>query len=666
MSLEYDSIIKENQRRRDLLFAPYNPFTGEGSPIERVKVCFLANNEQCSFYVPKEMYKDYGGLIDMLNTEGSVEDVLKKTNQPCTPDVVNAFIKSFSENRFYYDFEFWAYACVKIQDKKSKVSIPFILNQPQRKTLVELLDMLFNGIPIRMIILKARQWGGSTLIQVFMAWMQVIRKKNWHSAIIADVDDQARNIRGMYSRVAKDYPEAVGRITFAPYEQSQKNRIIIERNCIVGVGSAQKPDNLRSFDFAMLHMSEVGLWKSTPQKSAEDLVQSVRATVPTVPDSMIVLESTAKGVGNFFHIEWQAAANGESSYRPVFVGWHEIELYQKEITAANYSRFVKFVMTNEYAKFLWGLGATLEGIKWYFDTKKGENYDDWRMKSEFPSTAEEAFQSTGRRVFAQDYVLSARKSCIKPEFIGDISGKATKGKEAFIDITFKAEDKGLLRIWSMPDNSIEVSNRYVVVVDIGGRTEKADYSVIKVFDRYWMGEGGKPEVVATWRGHLDQDLIAWKAAQISKMYCNALLVVENNSLDTNDSEGEHHLTVLDEIVKFYNRLYARTEPDKVRQNIPIKYGFHTNRQTKPMVIDELNGVLREGAYIERDLRACDEMDTYEIKKDGTYGAVDGCKDDLVMTTAIGVWICFKFLPLPKPIVKGSNTVSKRIISEASI
>lgn len=666
MSFDYNSIVKENKRRREILFEPYNALTGEGSPIERVKVSFLANNEQFSFYVPVAMYKDYGGLIDMLNTEGSVEEVLKKTNQPCTPDVVNAFLKSFSENRFYYDFEFWAFTCVKIQDKKSKATISFTLNKPQRKLLLVLLTMLFNGTPMRIILLKARQWGGSTLAQVFMAWMQVIRKKNWHSAIVADVDDQARNIRGMYSRIAKEYPEAVGRITFAPYEQSQKNRIIIERNCIVGVGSAQKPDNLRSFDFAMLHLSECGLWKSTPQKSADDLVQSVRATVPSVPDSFILLESTAKGVGNFFHREWQSAVNGESSYQPVFVAWHEIEMYQKEIHYSYYPRFVKFVMSNDYAKFLWGLGATLEGIKWYFDHKKGENYDDWRMKSEYPSTAEEAFQSTGRRVFSQDYVLSARKSCTHPEFVGDISAKATKGKYALVDITFKAEDKGLLSIWAMPDYSIDVSNRYVTVVDIGGRTEKADYSVIKVLDRYWMGEGGKPEVVATWRGHLDQDLVAWKAAQLSKMYCNALLVVEYNSLDTNDSEGEHHLTVLDEIVKFYNKIYARTEPDKVRQNVPIKYGFHTNRATKPMVIDELNGVLREGAYIERDVRACDEMDTYEIKKDGTYGAVEGCKDDLVMTTAIGVWICFKYLPIPRVVVKGSNAVSKTILSEASI
>jgi hypothetical protein len=221
----------------------------------------------------------------------------------------------------------------------------------------------------------------------------------------------------------------------------------------------------------------------------------------------------------------------------------------------------------------------------------------------------------------------------------------------------------------MPDKEEEVSNRYVVTVDIGGRTKDADWSVIKVTDRYWMMTGGKPETVACWRGHLDQDLVSWKAAQIAKFYNNALLVVESNSLENAElegSEGAHFLTVLDEIVKFYKNMYARTDPEKVRQGLPIRYGFFTDRSTKPMVIDELNGVLREEAYYERDLRTCDELDTYEVKPNGKYGAVEGCTDDLVIVTAIGVWISFKYLPVPKVIEYTGRSRRNRIISEASI
>jgi hypothetical protein len=146
-------------------------------------------------------------------------------------------------------------------------------------------------------------------------------------------------------------------------------------------------------------------------------------------------------------------------------------------------------------------------------------------------------------------------------------------------------------------------------------------------------------------------------------------VVESNSLDKDElegSEGEHFLTVLNEIVKFYKNIYARVDQESVRQGLPVKFGFHTDRATKPMVIDELNGVIREEAYIERDHRAADEMDTYEVKANGKYGAVEGCHDDHVMVTAIGVWICFKFMPLPKVIVHGGSRYSKKMVSEASL
>lgn len=666
--LDFDIVIKENKQRRDVLFSPYNPITGEGSPIERMKIGYFAKGDRWDYSIPLPMYEENKGLIDALNNEGSVEAVLKKVKEALGPDGIevsfNNFLKSFTDLRFKYDFEFWAYTTVKIQDKKTKLIIPFKLNRPQRRVLARLEKMRVAGESIRAIILKARQWGGSTLVQVYMAWIQIMHKKNWHSAIIGQVENQARNIRSMYSRLAKEYPSSMGKIKFLPFEGSSKNRVIEGRDCIIGIGSAEEPDALRSFDFAMAHMSEAGLWKSTPQKSAEDLVQGVRAGLAEGPYTLEVLESTAKGVGNFFHREWQAAVAGKSAYDPIFVPWLEIERLQNPIK--DYHAFIQWMKSDPYAMFLWNKGATLEGIKWYYDFKVGNNYDDWRMKSENPTTAEEAFQSTGRRVFAQDYVNNARKNCTKPEFYGDIYADSLKGKGAFENIEFRQDSKGLLLVWNLPDKTIEVSDRYEVIVDLGGRTEKADWSVIKVIDRYWMIEGGKPEVVACWRGHIDQDLVSWKAAQIAKFYNNALLVVESNSLDTEESEGNHFLTVLDEVVKFYDNIYGRTDPERIKLQLPIKYGFQTNKSTKPMAIDELNGALREEAYIERDLRACDEFDTYEIKPNGSYGAVEGCKDDLVMTTAIGLWICFKYMAFPKLIVKSAGNASKKIVSEASI
>jgi len=195
-----------------------------------------------------------------------------------------------------------------------------------------------------------------------------------------------------------------------------------------------------------------------------------------------------------------------------------------------------------------------------------------------------------------------------------------------------------------------------VFQDIGGRTKDADWTVIKVLDRYWMMDGGVPEVVAVWCGHMDQDLVAWKAAQIAKFYNNALLAVEVNSLNEKD-EGTHHLTVLDQIAPHYDNLYARIDPEKINQGIPVKYGFHTNKATKILIIDTLNAAIRDTLYIERDLRACDEMDYYEIKPNGSYGAVEGQHDDHVITTAGCVWLAIEHLELPAQVTE--NKIKKK-------
>jgi hypothetical protein len=654
-----DSIVLENKIRREKMLAPYNPMTGLGSHTERVRIDFFHKNVHYLVYFPKQMYDSMPGLRKLKDV-GSVEKVVETEDLLIT----QAWLNELNKARFAYDFEFWAYVCAKIQDKETKSEIPFVLNRAQRRLLAQLETLRIAKRPIRVVILKARQWGGSTLVQVYMAWMQLVVKTNWHSAVIADVDDQAKNIRGMYRRLGRLYPKQFGSISFIPYEGSSKIKVVKERNCIVGVGSAQEPDSLRSYDFSMLHLSEVGLWKSTLLRSAEDLVQSIRSTVPTIPDSLIVMESTAKGVGNFFHREWQAAKKGTSSYVPVFVPWFEIERYQYPIS--DYAEFINWMNTEPYAKYLWSLGATLEGIKWYFDTRNGENYDDWRMKSEYPSNDTEAFQSTGRTVFNPQYVAKARATCTKPEKVGELIANAQVGPESLKNISFKDAPKGNLWIWTMPDTGELIAYRYALFADIGGRTEGADYSVIRVIDRYGMMDGGKPEIVATWRGHVDQDIFAWIAAQLGTFYNAGLLAVETNSLRTRKAtEGDHFITILDEIAPHYRNLYARTDPEKIRMKAPIKWGFHTNSGTKSLIINTLNAAIREDSYIERDERACDEMDTLEYKVDGTIGAVDGSHDDMVITTAGVVWLALKFMSIPIISKPFTTDRSLTVQSEAS-
>jgi hypothetical protein len=177
--------------------------------------------------------------------------------------------------------------------------------------------------------------------------------------------------------------------------------------------------------------------------------------------------------------------------------------------------------------------------------------------------------------------------------------------------------------------------------------------------------GSPPEVAARWRAHMDQDLAAWYAVQLCAWYNNALLAIEKNSLTRKAADGvepdtTHSLTVLDQIKEVYGRhLYFEEKHDDENDEKYRSYGFHTNVRTKPIIIDALNAALREGGYIERQSRAADEMDYYEIKDNGRLGAQQGQHDDLVISTAGAVWLALEHMDAPQLIEKSAMKKRKR-------
>ena len=186
-----------------------------------------------------------------------------------------------------------------------------------------------------------------------------------------------------------------------------------------------------------------------------------------------------------------------------------------------------------------------------------------------------------------------------------------------------------------------------MIVDVcKGHTAAADYAVICVFDRINMIDADRPAVVAQWYGHIDMDLLAWKAAQIAEYYNHAMLVIESNTLETNNTKGDAEY-ILNLVREVYDNLYARKQSaEDIREGAPRKYGFHTNTLTKKVIIHNLRTAIREHLYTERDAACLDEYLTYIETDNGAYEAMEGYHDDKLMTRAIGLHICFHEMEVP--------------------
>jgi len=461
-------IIAENTRRNRALQLPYNPVTGLGACGARTR----------------------------LGDEWLPDPLLAEC-----PDYPTLPPDARRKVRIRHDFEYWAATCATIKDKLSGQNIRLVLNAPQRRLLAVLEQQRLAGQPIRVILLKARQWGGSTLVQMYMAWFQLVLHTGWNSVICGHKHNTSRAIKQMYRLLLRNYPEDLKdeqeQLKFANYEGSRDVQQLGGRDCLVICGSSRSEDAVRGFNLAMAHLTEVAFWASSAMHDPEDVMRSVLGTVLAEPDTIVVLESTANGVGNFFHNEWLRAQSGHSDKVAVFVPWHEIELYRQTVA----DPAALWASLDEYERHLWDEGCTLEQLAWYHSKRK-EYGTHTQMMEEFPSNDIEAFSNTGNCVFDLGQLDRLRQTCLPPAVTGDIEGNWLSPGGAHI----VEQGNGPLQVWQQPEHDGTVL-RYLVTVDVGGRSDKADWSVMAVFDLHDR-RNRRPEVVAQWRGHIDHDLLA--------------------------------------------------------------------------------------------------------------------------------------------------------------
>ena len=663
------NIISENTRRYKTLKAVHDPIKGEGCVGDRVRLSIPDFSIPVQF-APVEMMRE--PLVQAIAKAGGIDPYLKTQGETAVNHL--HMEKELIKIREQYDFQFWAFFEVKIDDKEGHGRVPFKLNYAQMRVLRRLEAMRKANKPIRIIICKARQWGGSTLCLFYQVWLALKWVPTYKFSVCAQIDSTAASIVRMFTDTIQDMnpwsvDDTAQSLKFVCLPNSAEHIIRNEkgeqvRRNIIRVGSVESPNKLRGLPGMGVHYSETAIWPDTPGKRSNDLVTSISGGVLPLPYTMEVFESTPKGSGNFFHRQWMRAKKGDSIYEPIFVPWYYIIF--DTLPVPDYEELAGWLYDNRNATVttdkdkesgsyywrLWEMGATLEGIQWY--RYKSRTFDDHAdMASEAPSDDIEAFSFSGTKVFDVYRLDALRRDCKAPQYVGELWSDGTEGAKVLENIRFvEDKDHGRLRVWDKPDTETEMTDRYIVCVDVGGRNPTSDWTVMRVLDRAAMMQGGRPKVVAQLRYHVDFDLLAYDAMRLAEWYNHALLVIESNTLEINDKErdtDDMSEYILDIIAVLYDNLYARSgSAESIRQGRPRKWGFWTNATTKPAIIGHLITCVREHLWIERDEGAVEELALYERNEKGQYSAPPGKDnhDDIVMSTAIALWVSNREMETP--------------------
>jgi hypothetical protein len=603
--------------------------------------------------------------------------------------------------RLRNDLIYYAENAVWIANKQGDV-VPFKLRRPQRRLARALMAQRDAGIPMRAVLLKARQVGMSTFSQAVI--IQRVTQQSNHTAMVLATDrDTAGNLfsigEGMYARLPAEIRPPVAsqsgtqdrkHMTFGEPSRQLRREGVLGLNSRITMAT---PAGLsgRSRTIRTLHISEYAHWPMS------DKLLAVVNGVPDDPDSLILNESTPLG-HNHFKDAWDLAVSGESGYIPFFTPWYEDGEYRRPFP--NDAELEAFV-PGDHPKYGGDEEADLylqlrEDIAAWM-TEEGERFTDatlellvlehlnWRrwaipakaegslekFHQEYPSNPDEAFLATGNRVFDAKIVAGVIKRCetesdppvrsidVPGPVVGLLRPAETKKvidrMKQKIDVPTSVEwvsrskidraagEVARWRLWEMPQKGHEHNGEWVpdgqyIVFCDPASGDEDEKGLHRAQHAISVIDHRTRRQVAEWAGQLDTDLCALELLKIALFFNNAWINVEKT--------GGWGLPMLRKLRGdwHYVRIWTDESLDKRTTSYNDRLGWDTNSVSKPLMEAEAIELLRIEKDGIRSLELARQMLWFVRDKRGKSGPEPGKLSDRLMAW-MGAQITAKLRPI---------------------
>ena len=520
------------------------------------------------------------------------------------------------------------------------------LNKAQDELMTYIEECLEKNKPIRIRILKSRQHGISTFVMALMFWVATMNRYKT-CALVAHKEDSTRGIfdkaRIFYENLPKWMQPTTNRFSSEaisydyPEEEGSEGKGGLKSSIFFGTAGGN--ELFRGKTITFLHKSEKAFWENP-----DLLNKSLNATVPYLPGTFIIDETTANGY-NFFKDEWEKSKSGDNEYKPFFFGWDYdagavmpvedgFEFLPCEIEYMLINDLTKEQMRWRRHKIVNDFGYSLKDI---------ENNDIDDFLQEYPLHDYEAFIATGKSVFSQKVLQKglAYANTIKPERYVIKSYPCNNDLMIF--------EKPEVKEKVIYDQKVEFNfeKKEYEYVDTDFIAGKKYYYANYVIGIDTSGLGADNNVISVWHTNTKRNVARWMIKDISeknlakvivevaKLYHNALLAPETN----------YSRSLIDYILELgYDNFYIKENVKRIdKQNQALEYGFQTTSVTKPVIVSYMKTSLNDDYTIIPDIEFWKEAEYYiqDRTKAGTetFNAASGYHDDIVMANMIARYVC---------------------------
>ena len=583
-------------------------------------------------------------------------------------------------------FDLMRYGLLKIVGGSGKL-MWFDLNDEQLEQLDWVEYCWYNKLPLRMIVLKARQIGQSTFcdgLHLCLLLTHDFMVGHLVTDIIPKAEYHVRVMLRMFDKLPDWIKPKIKKKT-SPLQFEDSDKKLEETSCYIE--SAERGDKIsRGFTFWFNHFSEIPYWNKS---SAAEVKSALEAQIQPEWPFAVIKESTGNRYNDDFTQECLAAKNGDlGGYKFFFFPWFSHKAYKLALAEGISEQEFMDSLPPVFREMVETYKLSLEQINWYHTKFKEmvgrKGFTLSLFQREFPSNIQEAFIGSDSNFFEPEQIrkdmircdnqwqvksleklpesVTRKEVCLNspsPDRFCRCS-LTTNAENGYAFPTFVEDETGNWTLWERPRQG----HKYIVSADpaegkqiIKGVRAAADFAAGGVW-RYSYERDEYPMIVqvAQFHDRVDPRELARQMVAASVLYGDrssdqkALIIFEMNS---------HGLASVEEAKDAHANLYYRVIYGKNSEELTRDAGFrrtggNAGESSKIVILTEFRRMYHQGFICMMSALSLSEFGTFGQKDDGTYGGIGSNHDDTV-TDAVQVPAAIKYAeggnPMPVLIVK---------------
>lgn len=520
--------------------------------------------------------------------------------------------------------------CAHLQIRnKEGISVPYRTSYAGQKLNRAIRKQEQARQPVRICSLKASQVWMSSAVAT-----EVFRRVPFfpgrRALVLADSQGHADLVFEYYSQYLKSYSdnpygsEWQAAIELPKLDKDTDQHLRWTNGSSILVGTANNVDIGRSAPYNWAHLSEAGFYRDMPA-----LMTGLMARIPRSPDSGVIVESTANGMGGGFYDLCQRAQDPREDHGWLFVffAWWEHPEYAIAFQDLGEKARFQATVSREEKTEQEAYNLSLEQLRWrrWCIESNCEGRGD-RFKQEFPGNPQEAFLSSGRCIF--DMAALARMPVVQEPSRGRLD-VFTIGIEKRVAFLQSQDGRGELAVFRRPERG----RNYVIGIDHAegiDPTAKSGHS-----DPDWCSaqvlDADTGEQVAHLKERYEPRPWAERVYWLGRWYNWAFLTPEQKAV------GKAVIGHLLEIEGGYplELIYAaQRDPSDRRPALLQELGYDTNQITRSVLVSALEHAIRENSIQIRDAGTLQECRQFVRKPNSREEGL--VHDDEVFGLALAV------------------------------